>query len=67
MTTDIFLDSNGISQAVKIPKRDIGHYVKKYGLPAFRESAKSSWKATPGALTEWAKEHSKRFLGEETS
>jgi hypothetical protein len=60
----VFLDSAEISQVCKISIKRIGFFVKKYGLPAFKdgEGKNVPWKARPEALKEWAEKHEKQFL-----
>lgn len=60
----IFFSTKEISEYCKIPIREIGKYVEKYGLPAFKDSGseKAPWKARPASLELWAEEHEKRFL-----
>lgn len=60
----IFYSTKQIAEAVKIDPRKIGFYVKKYGLPAFKEAdgETAPWKARPESLREWAAEHERRFL-----
>jgi hypothetical protein len=60
---DIFLDSDGISLACKIPKKQIQKYVREFGLPAFQENPPTGpYKARPESLERWAIKHEARFL-----
>jgi hypothetical protein len=60
----IFLSTKQIAEILKIDPRKIGYYVKKFNLPAFKESEgdTSPWKARRESLEAWAAEHEKRFL-----
>ncbi len=60
----IFYSTKQIAELLKIDPRKIGFYVKKYGLPAFKESdgETSPWKARRPSLEAWAEEHERRFV-----
>lgn len=46
-----------ICALVGIKKEELQEYVEKHGLPAAQFSVNGTWRASPEALAEWAKQH----------
>lgn len=58
----VYRGAKEICGAVGVPWKEIGHYVRDKGLPAFKINGSGTWIALPEDLQEWVREQRNKYL-----
>ena len=58
----VYRGAKEICGAVGVPWKEISHYVKDRGLPAFKINGSGTWVAIPEDLYEWIKKQRDKYL-----
>ena len=58
----VYRGAKEICGAVGVPWKEISHYVRERGLPAFKINGSGTWVAMPEDLHEWIKEQRDQSL-----
>jgi hypothetical protein len=58
----VYRGSREICSAVGINYKEITHYVRDYGLPAFKINGKTQWLATHDDLDKWIRSQRDTYL-----